>query len=84
MVVRVPLVPGFNDTREDIEAIGDFVLSLISVKEVNLLPYHELGKSKYGMLGREYRLEGAPALTDERVRELRSILVNCGLACTID
>jgi pyruvate formate lyase activating enzyme len=84
MVVRVPLIPGFNDTRDDIEAIGDFVLSLISVKEVNLLPYHELGKSKYGMLGREYGLEGAPALTDERVQELRSILVNCGLACTID
>jgi pyruvate formate lyase activating enzyme len=84
MIVRVPLVPGFNDTREDIEAIGGFVLSLISVREVNLLPYHQLGASKYGMLGREYALAGAPVLTEKKVEELRSLLESAGLVCTID
>jgi len=84
MIVRVPLIPGFNATREDVEAIGDFVLSLISVKEVNLLPYHELGSSKYGMLEREYGFGGAPPLTAERVEEFRSHIESCGLVCTID
>jgi pyruvate formate lyase activating enzyme len=84
MIVRVPLIPGFNANREDVEAIGDFVLSLITVKEVNLLPYHELGSSKYGMLDREYGFGGAPPLTDGKVEEFRAYFESCGLVCTVD
>ncbi|MFW6181269.1 MAG: glycyl-radical enzyme activating protein [Spirochaetota bacterium] len=83
MIVRVPVIPGFNDSSEDMEAIGRFALSLISVGEVDLLPYHELGKAKYRMLDMDYRM-GEGTLTPERVSELQAVVEGLGLACRVD
>ena len=53
LVIRVPVVPGFNDTAENLRATAEFVAGLHSSKEdillseVNLLPFHRLGQSKY-------------------------------------
>jgi pyruvate formate lyase activating enzyme len=84
MIVRVPVIPGFNDTEEDMHSIASFVLGLLSVKRVNLLPYHELGRSKYGMLDREYLLEGGEELAENRLETLRQAIQSAGLACDID
>lgn len=83
MIIRMPVIPGFNDTKVDMESIGQFVLSLISVHEVNLLPFHELGKSKYRMLDMEYRMEGE-SLPEGKVEELKKVIEAQGLTCRID
>ncbi len=44
--IRIPLIPGFNDTMQQLEAAAHFVASLPSVRQVNLLPYHRLGTRK--------------------------------------
>ncbi len=54
LVIRVPVIPGFNDTQEEIAAIARFSDSLPGVKRIHLLPYHRLGQDKYEGLGREY------------------------------
>jgi len=51
--VRVPLIPGFNDSPEDIRAIGNFVRSELHSVEVDLLAYNKMGESKYPRLNRE-------------------------------
>ncbi len=51
--VRTPLVPGFNDTWDDIARIIDFILPLAEVS-YEILPYHRLGSDKYRLLGRQY------------------------------
>ncbi|XBS71322.1 glycyl-radical enzyme activating protein [Acerihabitans sp. KWT182] len=51
--VRTPLVPGFNDSREDIARIIDFIAPLPGVS-YEILPYHRLGSDKYRLLGRPY------------------------------
>ncbi len=84
MIIRVPLIPGFNDKEDEIRKIGEFVLSLVSVKEIDLLPYHELGKSKYGMLDKEYGLGEDADLSEEKVAQLKTLIESCGLACKID
>jgi pyruvate formate lyase activating enzyme len=56
MAIRVPVIPTINDQRENIDRIAEFVGRLRNVQEVDLLPYHKLGISKYGMLGRKYLL----------------------------
>ena len=58
VLVRVPLVPGRTDDRENLEALGDFVAGLDRPCPVELLPYHGLGGEQYGRLGREYPLAG--------------------------
>lgn len=58
LVIRVPVVPTFNATAEEILAIARFADSLPGVEKIHLLPYHRLGMDKYARLGREYTLSG--------------------------
>ena len=58
LIIRVPTVPTFNATPEEIAAIARFASSLPGVKELHLLPYHRLGQDKYTGLGRQYLMDG--------------------------
>jgi len=44
--LRIPLIPGITDTRENIEAIRDFLKSLPGIEKVSLLPYNKLVEDK--------------------------------------
>ena len=70
MIVRVPTVPTFNASEEEIAAIARFTASLGTVKELHLLPYHRLGQDKYAGLGREYTLSHITPPTGEEMERL--------------
>lgn len=72
LIIRVPVVPTFNDTKEEIEAIARFADSLKNVHELHLLPYHRLGQDKYQGIGREYSLMGITPPTNEHMNMLKS------------
>ncbi len=55
VTVRVPLIPGFNDTVSEISDIVDLASGLSNVQSIHFLPFHTLGVGKYSLLGREYR-----------------------------
>jgi pyruvate formate lyase activating enzyme len=55
VIVRVPIVPGVNDSNEDWRGLSE-LLARLRVRQVDLLPYHRAGSEKYGLLGRDYRL----------------------------
>jgi len=55
IIVRVPVIPGFNDSDEVIGRIIAFAASLDNVREIDFLPFHTLGINKYTLIGREYR-----------------------------
>lgn len=52
-ITRIPLIPGVNDTAENLEATAAFMLES-AAKHVEILPYHDLTGSKYALVGREY------------------------------
>lgn len=54
-LVRTPVIPGFNDTEEDIAAIRDFAGQFENT-EYECLKYHRYGTTKYGFLGRKYKM----------------------------
>ena len=56
LIIRVPTVPTFNDTPEEIADIARFADALPNVTELHLLPYHRLGQDKYAGIGRTYTL----------------------------
>lgn len=56
VIVRMPLVPGCNDDDQAVAAGARFVATLDNTPELNLLPYHNLGESKYEMIGADYGL----------------------------
>ena len=51
LVIRVPVIPTFNDTVEEIQGIARFADTLPGVDKIHLLPYHRLGQDKYEGLG---------------------------------
>jgi pyruvate formate lyase activating enzyme len=55
IIVRIPLIPGFNDNEHQLDRAFNFIREL-GIREVHLLPYHSLGRGKYRALGREYTM----------------------------
>lgn len=62
LIVRTPVIPGVNDTPEEISAIAAFVATLPTLQYYELLPFHPLGEGKYASLGLPCRTQGIPAL----------------------
>lgn len=84
VIVRVPVVPGFNATEEDIDKIATFVKNeMPRVKEIHLLGYHNYGQGKYELLGRKYELEGTPKNSEETMNKFKAIVESKGLTCVI-
>jgi pyruvate formate lyase activating enzyme len=69
--VRTPIVPGFNDTAEDIGAILD-VIGRYSKIEYEILPYHRIGSQKYQSLDRAFPV-GEAELDESRLDALRAL-----------
>lgn len=75
MWIRHVLVPEHSDFDEDLEALSAFIQSLGSaVKNVEVLPYHQLGVYKYEELGIPYKLDGIETPTADRVENANRIL----------
>ena len=83
LIIRTPVIPGFNDTAEEIRAISHFAKSLRGVKEHHLLPYHRLGSDKYAGLGRKYSLTEIEPPSKEKMEYLLSVAETSGLTCKI-
>lgn len=69
--VRTPVIPGVNDSEEEIAAIRRIVPRKPNV-EYELLAYHRMGQPKYGYLGRRYELEDA-SLDPDLFRRLKEV-----------
>jgi pyruvate formate lyase activating enzyme len=83
LIIRVPVIPTFNDTEAEIASIAKFASTLKGVEEINLLPYHNYGKDKYEGLGREYPMGDIPMPSDEHMQKLKAVAESFGLKCKI-
>ena len=83
LVIRVPTIPGFNDTEEEIRSIARFAKSLHGVNEIHLLPYHRLGYDKYVGLGREYKMGDVKPPDNAKMEKLRKVAEQEGLKAVI-
>ncbi len=73
LVIRVPVVPTFNDSEREIEAIASYAGNLKGVEKMHLLPYHRLGQDKYDGLNRNYELKSLTPPSDEKMERLRLV-----------
>ena len=83
LIIRVPVIPTFNDTREEILDIARFAAGLKNVENIHLLPYHRLGADKYKWLGREYLMKDILPPDEEKMNELKAVAESTGLKCQI-
>ena len=78
VVIRVPVVPGCNDSPDDVRATAGFVAGL-GFQQIELVPYHRLGVPKYRQYGMPYPLPDCQAAPPDRLEELRKIVNEYGL-----
>ena len=71
MWIRFVLVPGLTDAYDNVEAVADIVAAWPTVDRVEVLPFHQMGSSKWERLGVPYTLADTRPPDDtlqERVR----------------
>jgi pyruvate formate lyase activating enzyme len=80
--LRYVLVPGMTDVPEHIDGLARFAASLGNIERVEVLPFHQLGKSKWHELGLDYKLENARVPSREELERAIAIFGRHGLyAC---
>ena len=82
MWLRMPLIPDYNDSDENISKLGEFADG-IGVEKLSLLPYHSWGEAKYERLGRVYPFKEVSAPKEEKLEEIKQRLDAFGLEVTV-
>jgi len=82
IIIRMPIVPGYNDSTENIRVTAAFLSKMKTIERVDLLPYHKYGIVKYIELGKTYELDVKPP-TEERMDSIRRTLESFGLPAHI-
>jgi pyruvate formate lyase activating enzyme len=72
MVIRVPVIPGFNNDEDVMHGIFQFIAKLPSPRgtrrRVDLLPYHDLAIGKYASLGRSYAIQPGARVPENQMK----------------
>jgi pyruvate formate lyase activating enzyme len=83
VIIRVPVIPGFNSDEENIRRTAEFVQSLKTVRRVDILPYNRGGVEKAGRLAGTADLMQAQAPSDDTMREIAGVLAGYGFEVKI-
>jgi len=78
VIIRIPVVPGCNDSLENIRQSAMFIAKT-GYTQVELIPYHRLGVSKYSQYGMVYPLDEAESIPQTEMQDLRDVVVSFGL-----
>ncbi len=73
VLVRIPVIRGYNNSLDDARAFARLLLGM-GAGRVQLLPFHQMGESKYASLGIPYPLRDVLPLRKEEVEDFRSVM----------
>ena len=82
VIFRTPIVPGMNDTRDDLRLLAEFILSLHGEQEIELMPYHSIGSGKYDALGMLYPLPDVDVPDSLEAQKARLLSLGVKLAAS--
>jgi pyruvate formate lyase activating enzyme len=74
MWIRYVVVPGYTDSPEDVKKLADFLAPMTNIEKIEVLPYHEMGKHKWELMGDKYQLENVKAPTKDSIENIKKIL----------
>lgn len=82
LMIRVPLIPDFNQDKKDIDQMCDFLLDT-GIKDVNLLPFHRFAISKYKQLNRSYKFENVALFENDYLQKVKGWFEGRGVQCFV-
>ena len=83
VVVRIPTIPGVNNTRENFLGTVEFLKKQPSSSPVSLLPYHRLGASKYEKLDMDYDMADLEPPSNEEMQQYAELFTSNGFSTSI-
>jgi pyruvate formate lyase activating enzyme len=83
MLARIPLIPGYNDTAENIAATAQFIATELDSIDVHLLPYHRMGETKYERMEKPKKSISVQPPSDERMEEMKQVFESFGLTVNL-
>jgi pyruvate formate lyase activating enzyme len=77
--IRIPVVPGTTDSKENLFAARDLISTLSNVLEIDLLPYHRAGEGKYKKFSKENKLDSIVIPQNGYMEKIKKIFseLNC-------
>lgn len=82
VIARLPIIPGFTSSDVCVEANAVRAVEL-GIRRADILPFHQLGESKYASLGMPYEMRDVPQLDEHDVRRAVDICTNAGLEVVV-
>ncbi|MCX6253663.1 MAG: glycyl-radical enzyme activating protein [Bacteroidia bacterium] len=85
IMVRVPVIPGFNDDPDHLERLRQFLSATKtgSIKKICLLPFHKTGSSKYKRFNIPYQMGGVEPPSEKRMQALKAFFLEIGVKIKI-
>jgi pyruvate formate lyase activating enzyme len=73
--IRHVIVPGITFIPKYLEQLGTYIAHFRHIKALDVLPYHDMGKTKYEQMGIDYVLKDVKPLNNSDAKEARDIVV---------
>ena len=83
IVIRIPLIPNVNDTDEEFLKMMEFIEGLGTVKNIHILPFHQMGAAKYEMVGMPYDFLEVSVQDEVRVEKCLKLAQQYGFCVTV-
>ena len=80
IIIRIPIIPGYNDSEENLLNTAKFAAKLgENLLRIELLPFHKFGTGNYEQLGKEYELKDLEPPNEEYMKKLKNLVESCGV-----
>lgn len=76
IIARHVLVPGYTDDPGQLRNLGKLLAGFSNLKQVEVLPYHTMGKEKYERIGVKYRIPNVPEASAARAEEAKKLILH--------
>ncbi|MEN8122123.1 MAG: glycyl-radical enzyme activating protein [Bacteroidota bacterium] len=83
VVIRFPVIPRINDTYENISLMKEFLLPLENIRNLALLPYHDIANHKYEKIKMNNKMNGVKALSKKDMAVLKKEFEEIGFNVSI-
>jgi pyruvate formate lyase activating enzyme len=86
VIIRIPVIPGFNDDEKTMQAMASFLSRQNggNIERVDLLPYHKLGVGKYAAMGCHYTLKDRETPKDDVMADFKKLFIKQGFDTLVE
>lgn len=82
VVLRFPMIPGVNDDENSLRMVAEIAIKN-HIKRLNIMPFHQLGSSKWKAIGRPYMFENLEPPKDKDIKYAMDLFLSYGLDASV-